>query len=52
MSEMVKVVVDAMGGDHAPEQTVKGAVEALQESEQIFVYLAGKQEAVEAELSK
>ncbi|MBI2864689.1 MAG: phosphate acyltransferase PlsX [Chloroflexi bacterium] len=25
---MVKVALDAMGGDHAPEETVKGAVEA------------------------
>ena len=29
MSELVRVVVDAMGGDYAPEEPVKGAVEAL-----------------------
>ncbi len=29
MSENIKVVVDAMGGDNAPEVTVEGAVEAL-----------------------
>lgn len=26
MSELVRVVVDAMGGDYAPEEPVKGAV--------------------------
>ncbi len=52
MSELVKVVVDAMGGDNAPEQTVKGAVEALKESEKVFVYLVGKEDAVNAELEK
>ena len=29
MSEMVKVVVDAMGGDNAPEEPVKAAVEEM-----------------------
>ena len=32
MSELVKIAVDAMGGDNAPEQIVKGAVEAVGES--------------------
>ena len=27
MAELVKVVVDAMGGDNAPEEPVKAAVE-------------------------
>ena len=29
MAELVKVVVDAMGGDNAPEEPVKAAVEAV-----------------------
>ncbi len=52
MSEIVKVVVDAMGGDNAPEQVVKGAVEALKESDSIFVYLVGREEAIADELKK
>ena len=28
MSEMVKVAVDAMGGDNAPSEIIKGALEA------------------------
>ena len=30
MAEMVKVALDAMGGDNAPVEIVKGAVEAVQ----------------------
>ena len=52
MSELVKVVVDAMGGDYAPEVPVKGAVDALNERKEIFVYLAGRKEMVEKELAK
>lgn len=29
MQELVRVAVDAMGGDNAPLEIVKGAVEAL-----------------------
>lgn len=52
MAELVKVVVDAMGGDNAPGEIVKGAVEALTESKDIFIYLLGMEEAVKQELSK
>ena len=31
MQEEVRVVLDAMGGDHAPEEMIKGAVEAVNE---------------------
>ena len=29
MEDMTKVVLDAMGGDNAPEEIVKGAVDAV-----------------------
>ena len=35
MQDLVRVVVDAMGGDNAPLETVKGAVEAVNESKRI-----------------
>ena len=41
----VRVVVDAMGGDHAPEETVKGAVQAL-EAENIELVLVGDRQEV------
>lgn len=51
MGELVKVAVDAMGGDFAPAEPVKGAVDAVNENDEIFVYLVGKEDAVKAELS-
>lgn len=52
MQDLVKVVVDAMGGDNAPEEIVKGAVEAVNQREDIFVYLTGKSALIERELQK
>ncbi|MBQ2405915.1 MAG: phosphate acyltransferase PlsX [Lachnospiraceae bacterium] len=52
MEELTRVVVDAMGGDNAPLEIVKGAVEAVNESNKIKVYLTGKKELIESELSK
>lgn len=51
MADLVKVAVDAMGGDNAPAEIVKGAVEAVQAEKKIRVYLVGKQEVIEKELS-
>ena len=52
MRELVKVAVDAMGGDHAPLEIVKGAVEAVNSRDDIKVYLVGREKAVRAELQK
>lgn len=52
MGEMVKVALDAMGGDNAPAEIVKGAVEAINEKDNIYVILLGKEDAVKAELAK
>lgn len=52
MAEMVNVAVDAMGGDNAPAEIVKGAVAAANEDKRIKIYLVGKQELVNAELAK
>lgn len=52
MADLVKVVVDAMGGDNAPGVTVQGAVDAVNENENIFIYLAGMKDAVTEELAK
>ena len=46
-----RVVVDAMGGDHAPEETVKGAVRAVNK-ENIDLILVGDQPLVEAQLAQ
>ena len=47
MSELVRVAVDAMGGDHAPEAVVQGVVDALNASKEIEVLLVGDQTAIE-----
>lgn len=52
MPERIKVAVDAMGGDNAPGEIVKGAVDAANMRGDIQVFLVGKQDMVEAELQK
>ena len=52
MQETVKVALDAMGGDNAPVEIVKGAMEAIQEREDIKVFLVGKEGIIKAELDK
>ncbi len=52
MDSVVKVVVDAMGGDNAPFELVKGAVEAVNENPKAGVILVGDSEKVKEELSK
>lgn len=52
MGEFVNVAVDAMGGDNAPLEIVKGAVEAVKENSRIKVFLTGQEDKVSAELAK
>lgn len=52
MGKTVNVALDAMGGDNAPLEIVKGAVDAVKEQDNVRVYLTGRREAIEAELSK
>ncbi len=52
MTEITKVALDAMGGDNAPAQIVKGAVDALKREEGIHVFLVGREDAVRKELAQ
>lgn len=52
MSETVKVVVDAMGGDNAPAEPVKAAAAAVEERSDIEVILTGNKDVIEKELEK
>ena len=52
MMEKTIVALDAMGGDNAPGEIVKGAVEAVLASEQVIVKLVGKEDVVNEELAK
>lgn len=49
---MVRIAVDAMGGDHGPSQMVAGAVEAVEAKPQIQVLLVGQEDVIGAELAK
>ena len=51
MEKQVIVAFDAMGGDNAPFENVKGAVEAVKESP-VIVKLVGKEDILHAELQK
>lgn len=52
MSEICSVALDAMGGDNAPAEVVRGAVEAVQRENDIKIFLVGRKEQIEQELSK
>lgn len=52
MSDMTRVALDAMGGDNAPAEIVKGAVDAVNERQDIQVILTGKEDVIRRELEK
>ncbi|MCC8150484.1 MAG: phosphate acyltransferase PlsX [Lachnospiraceae bacterium] len=52
MAETVRVVVDAMGGDNAPGEIVKGAVMAANSRKDIQVILTGREELIRPEMDK
>jgi len=49
---MTRVAVDAMGGDNAPAELVKGAIEAINKNEKVKVFLVGREEVLQKELSQ
>ena len=52
MSDFVNVAVDGMGGDNAPFEIVKGAVEAVNENSHVKVFLTGQADKIDSELAK
>lgn len=49
--KQLRISVDAMGGDHAPAEIVKGAVDSARELP-VDIILAGRKQDIECELSK
>lgn len=47
-----RIVVDAMGGDYAPEWIIRGAVEAINEGAKAEIIFTGKEDVINAELAK
>ena len=52
MSDITRVALDAMGGDNAPVEIVKGAVQAVQQRKDIQVLLTGQERVLKEELAK
>ncbi len=52
MADLVNIAVDAMGGDNAPSEIVKGAVLSLDKAKDLKITLVGREDDVRAELSK
>lgn len=52
MQEVVKVALDAMGGDHAPGEIIQGAIDAVHMRQDIQVVLVGQKDVITEELRK
>ncbi len=52
MQTMIKVAVDAMGGDNAPAEVIKGAVRAVNEDNRVHVVLVGKEDIILEQLKQ
>jgi len=52
MEKMFKVALDGMGGDFAPANPVKAAVDAINTDKNIMVMITGDKEKLEAEFAK
>jgi glycerol-3-phosphate acyltransferase PlsX len=48
----MKIVVDAFGGDNAPLEIVKGAIQAVNEDKEISVILTGDESKIRAILNE
>lgn len=48
---MLKIAIDAMGGDNAPREIVKGAVQALERSKDFSILFTGDESAIKSELA-
>ena len=49
---MISVALDAMGGDNAPQEVVKGALNAVNERDDLRIILCGKSDEIQKELDK
>lgn len=49
---MTKIVVDAMGGDNAPQEIIKGALQALEQRKNLILVFTGEERRIKEELAK
>jgi glycerol-3-phosphate acyltransferase PlsX len=51
-NHMVRIAVDAMGGDYGSSEIVKGAVLAAEENDDVNIALVGSRDIIESELAR
>ena len=49
---MKGIALDIMGGDHAPDEVIKGVKEALEESSSLKLFLVGPEKLVQKGIEK
>lgn len=47
---MIRIALDAMGGDHAPYETIRGALLAVHENPDLHIVLVGRESDIKREL--
>lgn len=52
MSEQIRVAVDAMGGDNAPKEIIKGALNALKARDRLDITLVGREDVIQKEVEE
>ena len=52
MNKIINVALDAMGGDYAPYEIVKGAVDAVNRHSEVCIKLVGREDILVSELSR
>lgn len=52
MGHDIIIAIDAMGGDNAPAEIIKGCMQAIKENELLNLIMVGKEDLVNSELSK
>jgi len=52
MSNIVKIAIDAMGGENSPKKIIEGIEISLKTNQKNFFYLYGKKNIIENELHK
>ncbi len=50
MRKQIKIAVDAMGGDYAPDAVIQGALDAMEEHDGISIIFTGKEDVIKQKL--
>lgn len=48
----MKIIIDAYGGDHSPDEMVKGAIDAVNKIDEVKIIISGDKETIENKLKE